>query len=268
MASITSGDIGFDINNLNFANIFHGTSYVEKPKLFMVGYENGGVDRFTGKGFEYNRKGVPTDGTVNHFDATFNGAEVVSVDKFKFEAVDLAKVAKSAGLADDAKFVIKMLGGNDTFAGGNGDDVMYGFAGNDVLSGGGGNDSLAGGQGSDAIGGGVGADALHGGSGRDTFIFAATADSNLSGMDSILDFQAGADWIGLSLIDANTNVTGDQAFKWVGAASNAVGSGGELGYQHVDGNTYIIGDVNGDLQTDLIIEIKGVVTLTASDFIL
>src|SRR5690349_22897188 len=49
-------------------------------------------------------------------------------------------------------------------------------------------------------------------SGADTFVFTAVADSSLAARDTITDFQAGIDKIDLSLIDAKTTASGNQAF--------------------------------------------------------
>lgn len=100
------------------------------------------------------------------------------------------------------------LAGNDTLIGGTGadvlnggngndvllgDDVNIGAGGDDILNGGAGNDILDGGKGADILTGGAGNDVLTGGKGGDTFVFAAG-----EGTDTITDFVATADLIGLS----------------------------------------------------------------------
>ncbi|MEG4631368.1 Ig-like domain-containing protein [Microcoleus sp. AR_TQ3_B6] len=87
----------------------------------------------------------------------------------------------SGGNNDD---LLNGTAGNDSLSGGNGQDTLNGYAGNDTLKGGNGADHLKGGTGNDI---------LTGGSGSDTFIFAA-----LDGTDTIIDFNDGVDYIGLS----------------------------------------------------------------------
>ena len=76
------------------------------------------------------------------------------------------------------------LSGADTLLGNNGNDTLYGEAGNDILDGGNGNDILY---------GGLGNDRLTGGNGNDTFVLGAG-----EGIDTITDFKANNDKIGLS----------------------------------------------------------------------
>lgn len=92
--------------------------------------------------------------------------------------------------------------GNDTLVGGNGDDFAFGNEGDDVLGMGNGNDAVFGGQGNDAIAGeagndwlsgDLGDDLLSGGSGADVFILGENA-----GTDTIVDFEVGVDFLGLT----------------------------------------------------------------------
>jgi len=149
----------------------------------------------------------------------------------------------------------KVLGGpgNDYVFGDEGDDRLLGNDGDDYLQGYTGNDVLDGGSGSDFLAGGTGADRLTGGAGADTFFFYDSADSTVAAPDWITDFTSaqgegnGDDQLDLSLIDANLNADGDQAFAGIGpsAAANALwysvhsGSGGAQDwtiYGDTDGN--------------------------------
>jgi serralysin len=80
------------------------------------------------------------------------------------------------------------------------------------------------------------------------------------------DFQSGTDKIDLSLIDADTNTAGDQAFTFVGtnAFSNKAG---ELRYDVVGSQIHIYGDTNGDGIPDLHI-VGYSPTVVAGDFML
>jgi len=117
----------------------------------------------------------------------------------------------------DAADSIAGFAGDDTLAGLGGDDIIYGNKGNDILTGNSGNDNIFGGRGNDLILGGtnndrlkgnegddtlsgdLGRDILFGGPGSDTFVLpknaAVTGDLF---PDAILDFQLGADKIGLT----------------------------------------------------------------------
>jgi Ca2+-binding RTX toxin-like protein len=82
------------------------------------------------------------------------------------------------------------LDGNDVVTGGKGNDIyIRGNAGNDKLYGLEGNDNLFGNDGNDILVGGVGADNLTGGAGADRFLYPNFADSLLSALDHITDFN-------------------------------------------------------------------------------
>ncbi len=66
----------------------------------------------------------------------------------------------------------------------------------------------------------------------------------------------------LLYIDANTGVSGDQAFHFVGAAAFS-GHAGELRFE----GGVVSGDVNGDGHADFEIGVN-VATLSAADFVL
>lgn len=152
--------------------------------------------------------------------------------------------------------------------GGGGNDTIYGRGSNDVILGGSGNDDIRGGSGSDRLTGDLGADKLRGGSSGDTFIFKSTLETPVgtTSRDSIVDFERGSDKIDLSGIDARTNLTGDQAFSWIGYTS-FTGVSGQL-----RGNGSVIeGDINGDRIADFAIGVTGnlqSIVLSGSDFIL
>jgi serralysin len=123
--------------------------------------------------------------------------------------------------------------GKDTIYGNAANNILEGNAGNDLLMGRDGSDRLDGGDGNDVLIGGDGVDYLIGGAGNDIFVgeIDTTKVASKRGpisLDVVLDFRAG-DKIDLSGIDANLNIAGDQAFKFVG---NAAGNNaGELSMQ-------------------------------------
>lgn len=167
--------------------------------------------------------------------------------------------------------------GNDFLDGGAGNDTLQGDSGNDILHGGSGQDALDGGSGNDFLRGGVGKDTLIGGTGRDTFIFGtiqeASSSASSGARDIIRDFKRGDDKIDLSLIDSDTTLSGDQAFKFrSGEHETFSGTKGQLIWDKIGSGTtartIIMGDVNGDKIADFHIELTGHMSLSATDFIL
>jgi Ca2+-binding RTX toxin-like protein len=191
--------------------------------------------------------------------------------------------------------------GSNIIEGGNGDDTMSGGAGFDTASyasassgvtvslaitgaqytGGAGTDRLTAFEhltGSDyddmltgsnaAVGnklqGGMGADVLAGGSGADQFVYTDITESAAGGaFDTITDFSAAQnDKINLQLIDANANLGGNQAFSFIG--STAFSAAGQVRFE----NGMVYANVDSDLGADLQIELTGVSSLTAGNFIL
>jgi hypothetical protein len=148
-------------------------------------------------------------------------------------------------------------------------DTLTGNALDNQLNGAGGNDKIKGVAGNDVIIGGHGADRLWGGTGNDRFDFNAVSESAWkSGMRDVLeDFRPDIDKIDLRTIDANTLVSGNQAFSWIG--SNALsGSAGEVRMQTSSAGTYISADVNGNGRADFGFLIKGTQNIDWADFLM
>ena len=145
-----------------------------------------------------------------------------------------------------------------------GNDTVRGYGGNDTLKGGAGNDYVSGGKGDDKIYGEGGNDVLAGGDGADVFIFT----SNMQ-FDRITDFNGAAgDVLDLSGLDANANLSGNQAFKMIGG--NYLKNAGDLGVyvDKANGHTYVQGDLNGDGKYDINIRLNGIQTLATDDILL
>ncbi|MDX2287651.1 MAG: choice-of-anchor I family protein [Hyphomicrobiaceae bacterium] len=168
------------------------------------------------------------------------------------------------GIGND---VLRGEAGNDTLFGGSGNDVMVGGTGNDRLDGGAGNDLLLGEAGSDVLTGGTGRDVMSGGSQRDIFDFNSIFDSRGALRDRITDFQRLVDDIDLRTIDANTRQGGDQRFAFIGDDTFS-GRAGELHYVRTGSGVRVEGDVNGDGRADFAIDVTGVASLSAGDFLL
>jgi Ca2+-binding RTX toxin-like protein len=92
----------------------------------------------------------------------------------------------------DGNDILRGQDGDDYLFGDNGDDLLYGGAGNNSLYGGAGNDQLIASEGDNILNGGTGQDTLYSGSGRDMFVLEAGA-----GSDTIFNFVAGSDYLGL-----------------------------------------------------------------------
>ncbi|WP_262296166.1 CAP domain-containing protein [Microvirga sesbaniae] len=126
------------------------------------------------------------------------------------------------------------------------------------------NNTLYGTSGDDTLNGNGGRDVLWGGQGKDTFVFDTASEAN---GDTVNDFVHGFDRISLSGIDANTRVSGNQAFTLIGAQGFHKVAGELKAYQS-SGNTYVAGDVNGDGTADFTIKALGAHTFMAADFVL
>lgn len=126
-------------------------------------------------------------------------------------------------------------------------------------------ENATGGKGKDTIIANVEVNILKGGTGADIFVFESKTAAH---GDKILDFsQTEKDRIDLSVIDANSLVSGNQAFTFIGTAAFG-DKAGQLRYQVTSGDTIIQGDINGDGVRDFSITLDASVTLKAGDFIL
>jgi len=158
---------------------------------------------------------------------------------------------------------------NNTITGGNGADTLDGNLGNDKLLGGLGNDQLLGGAGNDSLTGGGGVDIATGGIGADRFIFTTITDfASGAPLDLIADFShAQADKIDVSGVDANSALSGDQAFTFIGAASFSSVTA-QLRYAVSGADVIVSGDVNGDGIADFSFTVANTPSLVGTDFIL
>jgi len=139
---------------------------------------------------------------------------------------------------------------------------------NDRITGDASDNVLEGRLGDDTLVGGLGKDTLAGGAGNDLFLFNATGDSgnSASTRDVILDWNLG-DLIGLSAIDADPGLAGDQAFSFIGSAAFNDAVAGEV--RVVSGTTTLVEVKVGTGTTSTMqIEIAANVSLSATDFIL
>lgn len=146
--------------------------------------------------------------------------------------------------------------------GGAGADRLRGDEGDDRLVGNRGADRLFGGDGDDTLLGGTGADQLTGNDGADVFLFLRAAHStNSAASDRITDFVQGED-----LVDLSQLVQGQIVFLGAGGFT---GSGqAELRAIDTGGDTRLRIDLDGDGNSDMRIDLTGVVDMTSADFLL
>jgi Ca2+-binding RTX toxin-like protein len=179
-----------------------------------------------------------------------------------------------SGTTDD----IDLTGNNldNTLAGNAADNELTGKAGYDRLLGYDGSDTLDGGGGNDVLTGGLGRDFMTGGTGFDRFGFDSIEEIGQGATrDVIRDFQHGADVMDLFTIDANGSEAGNTSFRFLAQEGAAfTGVAGQLHWfqQNVAGaandKTIVEGDIDGDRRADFQIQLTGLKTLTAVDFIL
>jgi Ca2+-binding RTX toxin-like protein len=140
----------------------------------------------------------------------------------------------------------------------------------DTLTGSTGNNALNGGAGNDVLTGGLGADKLTGGTGADRFDFNVLTEMGLTSTtwDTITDFKTSeGDKIDLLGVDANTALTGDQAFTFLGAVSTFTGD--STGQLRFDAATHILyGSTDADTAAEFAIVLTGVSNLAGTDLVL
>ncbi len=149
-------------------------------------------------------------------------------------------------------------------------DMLVGDAEGNTLKGGKGNDTLRGNGGNDILIGGEGRDGLIGGAGVDKFDFNVIADfgKTLKTRDVITDFVQSVDRIDLATLDASTKAANNNAFSFIGNSAFHKIAGELRAAGNANGSTIVSGDLDGNGIVDFQIELKGLFTLTAADFIL
>jgi Ca2+-binding RTX toxin-like protein len=222
---------------------------------FAINAATGALSFVTGPNWE-----APTDvGANNVYDVIVSVSDGVTSDTQAL-AVTINNIVDGVILNGTAS--------GNTMTGTVAEDKIYGLGGNDTINGAAGNDLLDGGTGNDRLTGGAGADTYIGGAGADQFILTLTSESSLGAMDVITDFVASqTDRINLNAIDANVNLANNQNFTFIGtsAFSNVAG---QLRYAQSGGNTFVYGDTNGDGAADFGIQVNGLLTLAAANFVL
>jgi Ca2+-binding RTX toxin-like protein len=221
----------------------------------------------TGEEFDYEEIDddiVPTDGTVHTFSAAEDGKTLFNITKMAEDATTLAQYVATE---DWDAFASDFFSGKDKIVGSRHDDFMRGFFGADKISGGKGNDTILG----DA-----GGDTLAGGAGADHFNFNEASDSPLVTPDAIVDFDAGADVIGLKVDVTNIEnsiANGTLSKNHFGDDLEAQIGNGELGLHSAvlfgvndggayDGHVFLVVNLNGtagyQAGPDLVLDVTGI----------
>lgn len=268
-----TGDTTYGFNSNAGHDIY---DFAKNPFPYLSVYDAGGNDTIDLSGFTASQfinlqpgsfssigAAIPSAATINANMAAFNAAHGTDFGDVTQATVDglaasymgasAARIAAFTGVSGIAatahdNFSIAYGVTIENATGGSARDLLWGNAVANVLKG------MAG---DDVLNGFEGADTLYGGGGNDTFQFA-----HLEHGDQIMDWNAG-DKIDLTKLDANSAITGDQAFAFVGSAafSNVAG---ELRY---DGGV-LQGDTNGDGVADFSVTLLGSPALTTADMML
>ena len=202
------------------------------------------------------------EGFYDAYDAYYMDWDMIGTS---LSASEIRNAISTSSKSDDLALFSNALKGNDTIKLSAYDDRMMGFAGKDTIYGYAGKDTIEGGEGSDRLFGGIGADRLYGGNGADDFVFNdGETGKGSSARDIIYDFIKGIDDLELSLIDANSKKSGDQKFDFGGTSAGR----NDVWYKKSGSDTIVYGDTNCDGKADFEIELRGVSSLSAGDFIL
>lgn len=213
-----------------------------------------------------NAKTITVSGDAGLAIGTFAGTALTS-----FDASNVTKGAVTFATAN--------LAAAATLSGGEGSDTidatsaataavsLSGNGGNDVLTGGTKGDVISGGTGDDILYGLGGADVLTGGTGADIFayIVASPTHSNGVNQDTIADFVAGTDKIGLD----GTSITYlGEAAGYGAVLTSLTGSTPEAVLDSTTGVLYInLGSDNVLDTKDITIKLTGITDLSQSDFV-
>jgi len=140
-------------------------------------------------------------------------------------------------------------------------NVITGNSAANTLSGGGGDDVINGGGGNDTLRGGAGSDYLVGGAGADYFGFSAIANSDgVNSVDVIADFVSGTDKLDFAGLSSALGIT----LSFIGSSQFSDNATGQIRFEN--GSLYV--STNADSAAEMIIDLAGVNSLQAADFIL
>lgn len=210
-------------------------------------------------------------GAVTAYGFALSGTGIVVTALSGTDGTDTVSAAEEFSFGGSVLTVRQGTAASQTLSGANNTaDLVLGFGGNDTLNGLTGNDVLVGEAGNDILNGGGGRDFLSGGAGADRFVFALPTDTGLgaAARDVIRDFElnTAGELIDVSGIDAIAGGLVNNVFTFRGAL--AFNGAGQLRYAQQGPNTIIQGNTDNDGDAEFEIELTGLYTLTAGDFVL
>ena len=167
------------------------------------------------------------------------------------QGTDLVQASIGHTLANGVENLTLTGSGNTSGTGNSANNVIIGNSGDNILT------------------GKAGADTLTGNGGIDSFVFAGgDTGSAIGSRDLIADFTPGTDRIDLTGIDANSTVSGSNAFRLLGtSAFDGAAAALRYSYDAGRGVTVLEGDTNGDRAADFAIDLSGNKTLGQGDFV-
>jgi Ca2+-binding RTX toxin-like protein len=253
------------IENLNGAGL-NDTLLGDGGVNILTG--QGGNDILNGRGGADTLDGGAGIDTASYDD--FTTALTITIGGYNSDGDTLISIENLIG--GSANDVLTGDGIANRIEGRDGNDVINGAGGSDTLLGDAGDDVLSGGDGNDVLQGGAGADTLTGGIGADRFVYMDITDSGTAGgtRDRITDFnRAAGDLIDFSAIDVDPDTAGHQALTFLGTGV-FTHTAGEMRVVGLGSGVSIIAvDLDGDANSDLVIDIDADVTdLTAAAFLL
>jgi Ca2+-binding RTX toxin-like protein len=263
--------VGVTIGGLN-SDVYNSGTIQANPRdgdaAIYVNGDAGGTHTLLNSGRLINRN---DDGLAIRVGSSLNSVELVSNSGKIRGGVSLSLGDDRIGNTGKMVGAIDLGEGNDVYDGRTGHHTVG------LITGGSGNDKIFAGIEADSIRGGDGVDRMIGGAGPDTFYFSFVTESGTtsSTRDIIKDFVHGTDKLELSFIDS---VTGgfDGAFVFdaaKGTASSAVATGHVAWYWENNAGTakdrtIIKMNVDADSAVESTIALKGLINLTAGDFVL
>ncbi len=134
-----------------------------------------------------------------------------------------------------------------------------------------GNDTLLGAVGNDRLAGEAGRDTLTGGLGSDVFDFNAVGESPSRSArttcDTVTDFVRG-DRLDFSTVDARSATALNDTFTFLAKSSASFTAAGQIRWYQSNGSTIVEASNDTDTAGELQVQLAGLKTLTAADFIL
>jgi len=283
LGSILSGVDTFNLSN--FADNVRG--YAGNDRIFGMGGNDtlagdGGADRIEGgAGNDRINGGIDADVMLGGA-----GSDTFSVDNIGdrvYETTTTASAVDAGGVdtvlssitfnlnaTAGVRFVERLTLTGTAVTNGTGNalaNIITGNSANNILTGLDGNDTMRGGLGADRLVGGNGKDLLYAGVDThvDTFAYAALAETGIgAARDVLYEFDSGEDKINLRTLDSNTALAGDQNFTFSAAGPQA----NSVWFVVSGANVIVRGDVNGNTTADFEIQVNGLTSLIAADFVL